>query len=50
VQVSLTARNRRALRRALARGGRKVTARITLRATGTGGAPRHRTVLVRLRR
>jgi hypothetical protein len=50
ITVPLSARSRRTVRRALDRGGRRVTARLTLRATDNAGNTRRRTVLIQVRR
>jgi glucose/arabinose dehydrogenase len=49
LRLDVPATTRRAVRRALLRGGRRVTARIALRATDEAGNARRRTVLVRVR-
>ena len=48
LRVPVSARSRRAVRRALRRGRRTVTARVLLRATDAAGNTRRRTVLVRV--
>jgi glucose/arabinose dehydrogenase len=50
LRVPVSARTRRAVRRAFARGDRRVTARLTLRATDAAGNLTRRTVLIRVRR
>jgi hypothetical protein len=50
VRVPVSARTRRAMRRAFARGDRRVTARLALRATDAAGNTARRTVLIRVRR
>jgi hypothetical protein len=50
VRLRVPARARRAVRRALARHGRKVTARLVLSATDGAGNTGRRTVLVSVRR
>jgi glucose/arabinose dehydrogenase len=49
LRVPVTATTRRAIRRAMARGGRRVTARLSLRAIDVAGNARRRMVLIRVR-
>ena len=49
LRVRVSAASRRAVRRALARGGRTVTARLALRVSDAAGNVRRRTVLIRVR-
>jgi len=50
LRVPVSKRTRRAVRRALARGGRRATARLSLRAQDAAGNVGRRIVLVRIRR
>ena len=50
LRVPVSARTRRAIRRTFARGDRRVTARLSLRATDAAGNVARRTVLIRVRR
>jgi hypothetical protein len=50
LRIPMSARTRRAIRRTLARGDRRVTARLSLRATDAAGNAARRTVLIRVRR
>jgi hypothetical protein len=50
VRVPVSARTRRAMQRAFARGDRRVTVRLALRATDAAGNVARRTVLIRVRR
>jgi hypothetical protein len=49
LRVPVSARTRRAIRRTFARGDRRVTARLTLRASDSAGNDARRTVLIRVR-
>ncbi len=50
LRVPVSARTRRAIKRSLARGKRRVTARLSLRANDVAGNVTRRTVLIRVRR
>jgi hypothetical protein len=50
LRIPMSARTRRAIRRTFARGDRRVTARLSLRATDAAGNAARRTVLIRVRR
>jgi hypothetical protein len=50
LRIPVSARTRRAIRRTFARGDRRVTARLSLRATDAAGNAARRTVLIRVRR